>query len=197
MGKNPCFDSLKYVYSHAYVHIVQSSLTETLDLSYFSCQQVAISLAVVNRNGTSPFTAPSTICVLGGENNVNFHHKVTVSHVINNTGIPDPPSAPQNFERTATVDDPRPGFFGHAVVTLEWDRPQDSNSLHVLLYITVSVISSIGPEALTGYELTVIARPLSNLFPANSCGDPNMATYLIPAVIHVVYSSTVTLLIYM
>lgn len=46
--------------------LFQSSLSEHLDLSYFSCQEVNVSLAVVNRNGSSPFTSPSSVCVHGG-----------------------------------------------------------------------------------------------------------------------------------
>ena len=45
---------------------LQSSLTDALDLSYFSCQEVNISLAVVNRNGSSQFTSPNPVCVHGG-----------------------------------------------------------------------------------------------------------------------------------
>ena len=42
---------------------MQSSLTDTLDLSYFTCEEVSVSLAVVNRNGSSQFSPPTSICV--------------------------------------------------------------------------------------------------------------------------------------
>lgn len=38
------------------------------------------------------------------------------------------PSAPRNLRSTSVVDDPRrPDFLGHAVITLEWDTPRESN----------------------------------------------------------------------
>ena len=40
------------------------------------------------------------------------------------TGIP---SAPRNLRTTSTVEDLRTGFLGHAVITLEWDLPEESN----------------------------------------------------------------------
>ena len=38
------------------------------------------------------------------------------------------PSAPRNLEVSSVVDDPRPGFLGHAVITLEWDLPEQSKT---------------------------------------------------------------------
>ena len=35
-----------------------------------------------------------------------------------------PPATPQNFRVTSIVDDPRPEFYGHAVISLEWDPPE-------------------------------------------------------------------------
>ena len=62
-----------YPLSHYYVEVdiymfipLQSSLTDPLDLSFFSCQEVNLSLAVVNINGSSQFTSPTPICVHGG-----------------------------------------------------------------------------------------------------------------------------------
>lgn len=46
------------------------------------------------------------------------------------------PSAPQNLKYSSVVEDLRPGFVGHAVVTLEWDRPEDGKRL-ILLIITL------------------------------------------------------------
>ena len=36
--------------------------------------------------------------------------------------------APRNLRDTAIVDDPRPRFLGHAVITLEWDPPEEGKS---------------------------------------------------------------------
>ena len=35
-----------------------------------------------------------------------------------------PPSAARNFTVASIVDDTRPGFYGHAVIGLEWDLPE-------------------------------------------------------------------------
>ena len=35
-----------------------------------------------------------------------------------------PPSAPQNFKVVSILDDPRPEFYGYAVISLEWDPPE-------------------------------------------------------------------------
>jgi hypothetical protein len=120
------------------LYILQSSLTEALDLSFFTCQTITISLAVVNRNGSSEFTSPAPVCV---------------------HGVADPPSSPRNFEQISTVDDPRPGFLGHAVITLEWDPPQQR------------------AESLTGYLMDVFPRPIE-WFPNDPCGVRTM--YSIP-----------------
>ena len=49
---------------------MQWTLTEALDLSFFSCQSVNVSLAVVNGNGTSQFIPPIDVCIHGGLYNI-------------------------------------------------------------------------------------------------------------------------------
>ena len=44
-----------------------------------------------------------------------------------------PPLAPQNFRVTSIVDDLRPEFYGHAVITLEWETPEGSIFTHVAI----------------------------------------------------------------
>ena len=91
--------------------MIQSSLTEPLDFGYFSCLQVDVSLAVVTTNGSSEFTSPSSICVHRGA-----------------------ASAPRNLRATSVIDDPRPEFLGHAVITLEWDPPESEFQDHSLFF---------------------------------------------------------------
>jgi serine/threonine protein kinase len=105
-------------------YVLQSSITDNLDLSFFTCEEVNLSLAVVNINGSSDFTSPTPICVHG---------------VL--------PLAPGNFRVTSIVDDLRPEFFGHAVISLEWDMA----------------------EGAVAYELLVIPRTRSEY--QGMCGD--------------------------
>ena len=104
---------------------MQSSLSDPLDLSYFSCQEVNLSLAVVNIHGSSQFTPPTQLCVHGGMSSYNIP-VVTLIHFAHNfVSLLGPPGAPNNLRSVSVVDDPRPGFPGHAVVTLEWDIPEE------------------------------------------------------------------------
>lgn len=45
---------------------LQTTLEEPLDLRFFNCRDVNVSIAVVTRNGTSNFTDPITVYVYGG-----------------------------------------------------------------------------------------------------------------------------------
>ena len=94
--------------------------------------------------------------------------------------VADPPSAPRNFEQISTVDDPRPGFLGHAVIMLEWDPPQQSmrhTTSQICWCTECSII--IGAEALTGYLMDVFPRPIQS-FTNDPCGVRTM--YSIPKV---------------
>ena len=51
-----CFEGILYL---------QPSL-EPLDLKFFICKNVNVSIAVINRNGTSNFTDSVTVFVYGG-----------------------------------------------------------------------------------------------------------------------------------
>ena len=71
-AQHACAKFNLYVWLHDLLYdYLQSSLSFPLDLSYFSCQEVNLSLAVVNVNGSSQFTSPIPICVHGGTRNLD------------------------------------------------------------------------------------------------------------------------------
>ena len=47
-------------------HTLQSSLSDVLDLSYFYCRKVEISLAVVNAKNPSAFSPSISVSIHGG-----------------------------------------------------------------------------------------------------------------------------------
>ena len=85
------------------------------------------------------------------------------------------PSAPQNFKETSIIDDPREGFLGHAVITFEWELPEQSQCelFHTLstVFIHISSFCTIIGIGLEGYRLTVTAIPLANARFRDTCGS--------------------------
>jgi hypothetical protein len=79
-------------------YILQSSLSDVLDLSYFYCSNVQISLAVVNVKNPSNFSPSLSIFVHGVD-----------------------------FGRTSLAEDLRPGFEGHSVMQFDWKRVVNPN----------------------------------------------------------------------
>ena len=59
--------SLSLLSWHSPLCWLQTSIHEALDLRSFSCRNVNVSIAVVNRNGTSNFTTPTRVFVYGGK----------------------------------------------------------------------------------------------------------------------------------
>jgi hypothetical protein len=98
---------------------------EPLSLSEFACRPVSISFMVFNRFGASQESPPLSFMVPGGV--------ITVR-------------APKNLKAVSGVDK-RPGFFGHAVLTISWNHPEGYRE--GLNYYTVKVSVFNHPDIYT------------------------------------------------
>ena len=88
-----------------------------LDLTYFVCQSVKLAVAVVNQYGISDFTPHSSIKVHGGM----FIYSILLGQLIYGNFTLNT----ESFGYTSLVEDLRPNFFGHTVITFEWNKLHD------------------------------------------------------------------------
>ena len=112
----------------------QPSLAEHLQLSQYSCKNVNISFAAVNKNGRSSYSSLKSFCIGGGKNNhcdynkehyykermhclcwsqcyycgllADYHYPQQVTQV--------------NFEYS---EDHRLEFLAHAIANISWEKP--------------------------------------------------------------------------
>lgn len=114
----------RVVVSQETFYILQASLTDVLDLTYFVCQSVKLAVAVVNQYGISDFTPHSSIKVHG-----------------------------ESFGYTSLVEDLRPNFFGHTVITFEWNKLHDpADKIEALEFSVLSIPPS-------GLHFSVCGQP--------------------------------------
>ncbi|KAL5497189.1 hypothetical protein EMCRGX_G013614 [Ephydatia muelleri] len=94
-------------------YIELGSLGDVLDLSYFACQHIEVSIAAVNWHGSSNYSQSSKICITTDVQ----------------AAVPAPfPPPPSNLEATWS-EDLREGYFGHAMLNISWVGPKGYSSL--------------------------------------------------------------------
>ena len=107
-----CLLSLLCTYAHMHPQV---SPDESLSLEDFACRSVLISFVVVNKFGVSQESPPLALTVPGGGSCA-----WVVSYCINLITGEIVVRAPTNVQVEDEVDK-RPGFFGHAVLTISWN----------------------------------------------------------------------------
>lgn len=93
-------------------------------MTYFNCQEVNISIAAVNREGTSMYSQLLRLRVYGGIILIHFDPfkiEIHFDPFKTETQFAEHPNA-----TSFTVDikeDTRKRFFGHGIVNISWDQP--------------------------------------------------------------------------
>ena len=109
----------------------QSDPSEVVKLTRHACQNLSISLAVINKWGTTNFTDPLQIAVPGGTHGCDtcsVHTRVYKMQEcpfssfipLDNRRIPNPPRGLS----TAITEDTRVGFFAHFILDMTWLTPE-------------------------------------------------------------------------
>ena len=109
---------------------MQPSLSNALDLSYFSCKMVNLSMAVVNEYETSVFTSPLELKIHQGVS-WTLYIQLAVGYYIKYLYIDMRAPPPENFTYISSMEDLRPGFLGHAIANLKWNLPSDGKELAI------------------------------------------------------------------
>ena len=108
--------------------LIQSSLRDVLDLSYYVCEVIELSLAVVNGKGPSDFSPVYNINIHGGMHTCTSYiiwHYITVNVVF-----------VDNFQLTYLEEDFRIGFSRQVVMEFEWNSLHN-RKLSVTQYVSV------------------------------------------------------------
>ena len=88
-------------------------------MGYFTCKTVQVSLSVVNGRGASDFSPEIELTVHGGKISIHRQCVVDCCYYYIVCVLID------NFRMTSFVEDLRPGFLGHSIMTFTWNRLHD------------------------------------------------------------------------
>ena len=141
-----------HTYTHTHTHTCTNTYTYTLTLiqvhpeqllglKEFACRNVTVSFVVVNQYGASHESPTLSLTVPAGAYFSNILAKIIVFLILSRSYI-DPVSigAPTDVAVSTEVDK-RPGFFGHAVLTVSWQHPPGTyNNIIINVKLTIGQI---------------------------------------------------------